>query len=419
MSEKIVIIGGGIAGYTLALELIQHNVDLTLIEKDVLGGVCLNRGCIPTKLALHHSSNKVALKEIINKIKDVTSTLRNQIEFLIKSNKIKYINDEAKIKSIDTIFLKNSGNCIKFDKLILATGSMPYIPDSFKNIADVITTNDILNLNEIPEEFVIIGGGYIGVEFATLFNRLGSNVTIIEKEDSLLPSIDKDLSISLKKAFENNGINIFVGKEIKKFEENVIYLEDGKEILYNKILLAIGRVPSGIDSDIPLEKENNCIKVDYYFETSQKNIFMIGDSIGSNMLAHKAEYDAKILANNLVNETKQKPDYSKIPFCIFSDPQIGIIGEIEEESIKIPFTSLGKSYCDESTCGFLKLGIDKNKKLTGALVINKNGVEVLSAIIPIINIGLTCEEISKMVFAHPTSCEIIKKAAIKALKLRG
>ncbi len=283
MSEKIVIIGGGIAGYTLALELIQHNVNLTLIEKNVLGGVCLNRGCIPTKLALHHSSNKKNLKGIIDKIKDVTSTLRNQIELSIKSKKIKYIKDEAKIKSTNIVFLKNSGDCIKFDKLILATGSIPYIPDSFKNIADVITTNDILNLNEIPEEFVIIGGGYIGVEFATLFNRLGSNVTIIEKEDSLLPSMDKDLSNGIKKEFENKRINVFVGKEIKKFEENVIYLKGGEEIIYNKILLAIGRVPSDIDSDIPLEKENNSIKINDYFETSQKNIFVIEDYKGISM----------------------------------------------------------------------------------------------------------------------------------------
>ena len=412
MNKKIVIIGGGIAGYSLALELASKDIDIILIEKKKIGGVCLNKGCIPTKSLLYESRKEKDLKKILDKINHNISILRENITYQIKNKKIEYIEDEAKIESESTVYLKNSGKKITFDKLVLAIGSEIVIPSIFKDEKEVITSDTVLELDKIPKDLIIIGGGYIGVEFATIFNQLGSNVTIIEKESSLLPEIDKELSQELTKSFMAKGINIFTGKKIEKIEENVIYLGD-EEILYDKILLATGRKSAKIDSNIKFEEKNGFIKTNEYFETSNKNIFVVGDATGNLMFAHKAEYDAKILAKTLLDGVKDLPDYSKIPFCIFSDPQIGIIGvDKAEKIIKISFKSIGKAYCDDSVDGFLKLMIDKNV-IVGVHVINKNILEVLSSLIVIINQNLTCEEVSKIIFVHPTNAEIIKEAVKK------
>lgn len=415
MSNKITIIGGGFAGYTAALRLSRGN-DVTLIEKENLGGTCLNKGCIPTKLFLHYSLKEKILGRIQEKSEKTISGLASGIKLLLDNKKITYINDEAKIAAKNRLLLKKAGKTLSFDTLILSIGSEPIIPEKFRGSRGALTSDNIIKLEETPKRLVIIGGGYIGVEFAHIFSNLGTKVTIIEKEKAILPTIDTDASSLLTKAMTENGIRIITGKTVEKIQGSKAFISNGEEIPYDNVLLCIGRKAKPVESDIPIESENGRIRTDDFFQTSQQGIMAIGDCTSGPLLAHKAAYDAEILSANLLNGKKQKKDYSKIPFCIFSEPNISGVGEMKDlETIKARFSAIGKAHCDESTEGFLKLAIDKDKRIRGGIVVNKNALEVLSALTVIVEKGMTCDEVSRIVFAHPTSAEIIKEAAKKAL----
>jgi len=416
MNKKIVIVGGGIAGYTAALKLANSGNKVVLIEKEKIGGTCLNKGCIPTKYFLYSSSKNKNLAEITFNNHNIITKLREGISFLIQQKKIEYINDEGIISSDNSITLKKSNDKIEFDILILAIGSEPSVPEKFKNVKDSLSIENVFELEEVPKDLIIIGGGYIGIELASIFSNLGSKVTIIEKEDCLLPNSDKDVSDYLTKHLRGKGIQILTGNQIKSIENNNAFLSESK-IKYDKIIFCTGRKPAKIKSDIQLEEENGVIKTNEFFETSKKNIFAIGDVLGGKMFAHKAEYDANILADNIIKGSKNKPEYSSVPSCVFGDITFAQIGEFNKDNktIKVPFGAIGKSYCDGSTEGFLKISIDNKKRIIGAQIVNKNATEVLAALIIIINNKLSCEKVANMMFAHPTPSEIIKEAAKRVL----
>ena len=415
MSKKIAIVGGGFAGYTAALRLAKGN-EVTLIEKETLGGTCLNKGCIPTKLFLHHSLKEKSLSRIKEKSEKTISDLVSGIKLLIDNKRINYINEEAKIITKNGLLLKKTGKTISFDILILALGSEPIVPEEFREKPGIVKSDEAITLEEPPKKLVIIGGGYIGVEFAHIFSNLGTQATIIEKEKNILSSIDSDAASLLSKAMAERGINILTGKTVEKIQDSKVFTSGGEEIAYDKVLLCIGRKANLIESEIQIETENGRIKTDEFFQTSQDNIFAIGDCTSGPLLAHKAAYDAELLAENLLSGKKQKKDYSRIPFCIFSEPIIAGIGEINgAETVKARFSAIGKAHCDESTEGFLKLTISPDKKILGGIAVNNNALEVLSALTVIVEKGMTCDEVSGIVFAHPTSAEIIKEAAKKAL----
>ncbi len=458
ITKNIIIIGAGIAGYTAAVEIAseieinekknpnqinldhkQINYQIIIIEKNAIGGTCLNKGCIPTKAALHITEKYKQSREINNennnqiteKIRShnqsIIAALQDGIKQLINAKKIAVIQDDAVIESENTVLLKNANKTIPFDYLIIATGSTAIIPEIYlneKNDKDLLTSDAISNLSEVPQELIIVGGGYIGVECATIFHNLGSKITIIEKMDSFLGTIDQDAAKELENQFKKKGIQIITGRTIIKLEENIAYLDDGQELLYDKILVAIGRAPVFLESKIIFEKKekqnnnnnnDNNIKINNYFETNHQNMFIIGDATANLMLAHKAEYDAKILAKYIIQNEKIMPDYSLIPMCIFSDPQIAIIGNTapENKTIKVSYTCIGKSYCLEAPDGFLKLFLNEKKQIIGAVIVHKYATEILTALTIIINKQLSCEEITKMIFMHPTLGEIIKEAAKK------
>jgi len=270
-------------------------------------------------------------------------------------------------------------------------------------------------LNRIPDEIVIVGGGYEGVEFATIFNNLGSNVTLIEREGSLLPTLSHDVTRYLTSSLSSKGIDVLTGKTISKVKENIVYLDDGHEVLYDKLLVCCGREPLEIPSKISFERKNGLIATNEFFETSQRNIFVIGDATGSMMFAHKAQYDATVLAKNILG-LKEKPDYSAMPSCVFSNPQIAIVGSNNSgERIKVPFTAIAKSHCEDLTAGFITLHLDDYKNIIGAEVVHERASEMLSALTVIVSKKMSCRDVSTMIFAHPTLGEIIKEAAKRGL----
>lgn len=415
MSKKIVVIGGGIAGYTFALELARSKeFDITLVEKKSLGGVCLHEGCIPTKFFLKNSkkSNLIDLQrekaKIINK-------LESQIKFLIGAKKINYVKDSAKIISEQEVMLENSNTILRFDFLVLAGGSQPIIPKEICPGKDFITSTQFLDLTEPPNSLVIVGGGYLGVEIATILVNLGTKVTLVEKEKSILPSINLEASHIIKLSLEKKGVQFLFEKSVTKLEDKKLFLSDGTTLKSDLILICIGRRATPINSKIPFEMEKGFIKTNFLFETSHKNIFAIGDCISGPLLAHKAMYDAKTLAKNILTGSSINRDYSKIPFVVFSDPLVAGIGVPENfKKIRISFSSLGKSYCDHSTKGFVEVGVDSFGKIMACLIVNKNALEVLGALIPLINMEVSLEDLSKMVFAHPTSAEILSELSNRA-----
>src|SRR3989338_4050349 len=421
MNKKLVVIGCGIAGYTFASEIVtlgkKNNLDfdITIIDKKEICGVCLNNGCIPTKSAIYLSEKIKDLNQIKIKNKQIINVLQQGIKQLLKN--INYINDEAIISSDKQIYLKNNARYIDFDFLIIATGSYPDVPQIFHNKEDIYTSDTIFDINEIPERLVIVGGGYIGLEFATLFNNLGSKITIIEKESRLLPNLNEEIGNELQKLFLKNGIELIFEENIIKIEQNIVYTENN-ELLYDKLLIATGRKPLVMEPKINIETNLNGFKINKFFETSQKGIFVIGDATNNLLLAHKAEYDAKTLAKNLISEIlgkeKTVPDYSLIPFCIFSSPEVVIVGNTSNlnKFVKVRFTKIGRAYCNDATDGYIKLYLDENNRVVGAEVINKKASDLLGSLILIINNKMTCNQISDIIFAHPTMDEIIKEAAI-------
>mgnify|MGYP000085345593 CR=1 FL=1 len=414
MSKNITIVGAGIAGFTLALELSSLN-NVTLIEKLDIGGTCLNRGCIPTKTLLHLSSKTRDFTGIIEKCKRTIARLRKAVTAELENREVNIITDEAVLKSKNSVELLQSGKVIPFDILVMATGSRAKIPKVVSEADDAIIPEEVLELNRIPDEIVIVGGGYEGVEFATIFNNLGSNVTLIEREGSLLPTLSHDVTRYLTSSLSSKGIDVLTGKTISKVKENIVYLDDGHEVLYDKLLVCCGREPLEIPSKISFERKNGLIATNEFFETSQRNIFVIGDATGSMMFAHKAQYDATVLAKNILG-LKEKPDYSAMPSCVFSNPQIAIVGSNNSgERIKVPFTAIAKSHCEDLTAGFITLHLDDYKNIIGAEVVHERASEMLSALTVIVSKKMSCRDVSTMIFAHPTLGEIIKEAAKRGL----
>lgn len=414
--NNIVIIGGGIAGYTAALNLASEDHKVTLVEKDLLGGTCLNKGCIPTKILLNLSKFHKDFDFIQKEKNQKIQYLRSAITYLISAKKIKYYTSEAKILKNNCVLLKQSDKKINYDVLILAIGSQPVIPKSLIK-ADALTSDEILDLKEIPRRIIIVGGGNIGVEMAHIFNNLGAKVYIIEKEDSILPSINQSASNILTDEMRQKGIEIFTGTVVEDCSNHKAILDNRKVLEFGKIFVCTGRIGSVIESEVDIEYENNFIKTDNYFKTSQKDIYAIGDCINGPLLAHRAEYDAMVLTHNLLYNSRENRNYRKIPNCIFSTPSIAYLGIDDKLSkVRVEFKSIGKSYCDDSTKGFLEIYLDGDKRICGFLVVNNNAPEILAALTPIVYEQMSCEKVLKMVWSHPTSAEIIKEAVKKALR---
>lgn len=414
--SNIVIIGGGIAGYTAALRLASKDNSITLIEKGLLGGTCLNKGCIPTKLLINLIKSEKNF-DTINKEKDKTvQNLRYAVSSLISAKKIEYIESEAVVLKDNKVLLKKSGNKIDFDKLILAIGSKPIVPKSMQN-ENVLTSDEVFGLKEIPKSILIIGAGYIGMEFAHIFNKLNSKVYIVEKESSIIPLLPTTATDILADSMKQKGIEIFTGTAVESLSDKKAVLSNGRTIEFDKALVGIGRSTADIESQLEIEREGNFIKTDDYFQTSVEGVYAIGDCTTGPLLAHKAEYDAIRLAENFISGKNEKKNYENMPSCVFSEPSIAHVGKISDlQKARVEFASIGKSYCDGSTKGFLEIYFDENKKIHGGLVVNNNAQEILAALIPIVNANLSCEIAAKMIWVHPTSSEIIKEAVKKALR---
>ena len=422
-SYDLVIIGAGWAGISSAIRAKNLGLKVALIEKEILGGTCLNRGCIPTKYFLNQAKLYFKAKNIYRKQnlsfdfkelktkKDLlVQRLRLSLEHQLKG--ITYINSSATFESADTVKVKDG--ILKGKNIIIASGSRPQELNFLKfDKKRILSSDEILELEELPKSILIVGAGIIGCEFASFFNFLGVDVSLVEIFPQILPQEDKEIAGRLERNFKKRGIKVYTSKDLREMDISI----------YEIILVSVGRTPN--TEDLGLEKigirlEKNRIITDDYLRTNIYNIFAIGDCTNKLMLAHLASYQGRNLVDNLISDNPQKLIPQYVPSCIFSYPEIARVGLTEDEAKKmnldfevyrLDFLGLGMAHVLEETEGLIKLIVDKkNQTILGASIIGALSTEIIGILTLAIQNQIKLDCLKKTVFAHPTISEGILEA---------
>lgn len=429
MKYDIIIIGSGWAGFNAAMEAVSHNLTVALIEKDALGGTCLNYGCIPTKAfvasashfydALHSSEFGINTAPvelnflgILQRKDKIVARLRQGLDGLIRAKKVNLIVGQAKI--IDPYHVQVNKDIIEANNIIIATGSRPReLPNLKFDATHIISSTDILKLEKRPESLLVIGGGVIGCEFAGIYSQLGTKVTIVELLERILIGADKEVSKKMEITFKKKGVNVLVGTNF-----STLNLAE-----FDKVLLCIGRSANieGIGlEEIGLKIEKGFICTDEHLRTNIPNIYAIGDCIGGYQLAHVAAYEGRIAVENILGKDKSA-DYTAVPSCIFTNPEIGIVGLSEDEAktkgfnvkvAKFSFLGLGMAHIKGETDGFIKIVVDADsEKVLGSVIFGLGATELISVLAMAMRNNLSIKDIYETIFPHPALSESIAEAA--------
>ena len=391
----VAIVGLGPCGLKFLNLAIAKGLNIVCFETENLGGVCLNRGCIPTKSFLHDSKNLdfQSAKERKNKI---VETFRNAISRTIKASGVTFVNSKAEIIDKNTILANNIE--YKADKIIFAGGSVDIeIPTLKVDHNFILNSDDIFNLEEMPKNIVIVGSGAIGVEWARILKNYGVEVSIVEKALNILPSMDIDVSKRMERILKTSGIKYFKDNEIVEVAENSAILKTGEKIETDKILVAIGKKPNKIEVE---------------------GVYSIGDANPVLMLAHSAEAQAEKLFCELFDKKSEAILKTQIPAVIYGVPEVASIGLREQdlenkEDYKIfnyPLLKLAKAHCDSHIEGFIKIIADSENKIVGAHIISLEASSLISIIAVAMHFKGTIDDIKEIIFPHPTLAEGIKLA---------
>jgi len=449
MIYDIAIIGGGPAGYTAAELAGKAGIKTVLFEKDNLGGVCLNEGCIPTKTLLYSAkvfqsakdsakygitcdNITVDLSKIIARKNKVVRKLVAGIRAKMNDSGVEVINGEAVIqtqsdmdKAQKEILIACNNQIYTAKKLLLCTGSEPIIPPIPGLIeAGFWTHREALDNKDIPESLLIIGGGVIGIEFASFFNTLGSKVIVVEWLDEILPGMDKSLSCFLRNELSKKGIEFHSGAKVVAVNNQGIEIEKNGEfeqIATSKLLLCVGRKPVlegfGLEN-LALDINRNGLKVNEYMQTSQLNVYACGDITGFSLLAHTAVREAEIAIGHLLGKN-EKMSYKAIPGIVYTNPEIAGTGKTEDvlkdEGIsytvkQLPLTYSGRFVAEnEQGNGFCKIIEGTDGTILGVHIAGNPASELIIIAGMAIETGMKVEELKAMIFPHPTVGEIIKE----------
>jgi len=454
MECDITIVGGGPGGYVAAIHAAKLGAKVILIEKEKLGGTCLNRGCIPTKTLVRsaqvfdtikraeefgcYAENiGVSMEKVIARKDKVVAELVQGIVYLMDKNKVKVINGVGEILDNKTIIVKSSTQevTIKTKNIIIATGSKSAVVQ-LKGIENknIIGSTEALSLKEVPKNLVIVGGGVIGMEFAYIFASFGAKVSVVEFMDQCLINCDDDICEENKKSAAKRGIKLYTTakvEEICEAENNeciVHFIQDGKDkyITANKVLLSVGRNPyiDGVGLEkvgIELNQNKKGIMVNSKMQTNVSNIYAIGDVTNIMLLAHAASHQGIIAVNNIMGKPCDM-DYTTVPSAIFTDPEIAMVGigekaaklqGIEVEVGRFPFSANGKAKCYGESNGFIKIIKDKKtERLIGASIVGLHATDLIAELTLAIKNNLTAEAITETIHAHPTTAEVIHEAAL-------
>lgn len=436
-NTKIGIIGGGPAGYALAIKLAQNDVDVTLFEKEFIGGTCLNKGCIPTKSILHNSGLIAESKELekfgaianfdnfdVTKIfqtKDtVVSRLNKSLELLLKSYKINIVKENVIKFTNKTIITDNfEYTC---ERIVIATGTKPAHIDNLKTDNNFIYNSDgILQLEKLPKSIAVIGSGAIGIEWSRIFSNLGVEVTLIEALDRILPIADSDVSARLERLLKKKRVKIEKGVKVLSVIDKELLLSNDKKITPEIVLVAIGRTPNLPQTELDIQKERGYLVVDDNFMTNIKDVYAIGDINGLSMLAHSATHQAIELAQYFIHQEKSIFKSKSVPSVIYGEPEIAWFGKTEDtlinsnteyKKVLFPISALGKAHADNEIDGFMKILIDKNNFIFGASIVAPEASSLIMQLLIAKENNLPYTSILKVIFPHPTYSEGIFEALL-------
>ena len=466
----LTFIGSGPGGYVGAIRAAQLGMKVAVIERDQPGGVCLNWGCIPSKsilkcaevyeylnhseeFGIQHKGLSYDFSKVIDKSRKASSTLNKGVEYLFKKNNITLFKGVGKLITNSKVGVTGESGQLEIDtgKIMIATGSVPVtLPGLEIDGKLVMTSDEAIFHREVPESVVVIGGGYIGAEFAYVYNSFGSKVTIVEMMDHILPGADKEIALELQRLFKKNGMTILTGtkfKDINKKKKTVdVILENVSnqtetKITASMVLVAVGRRPAANDapsslsfykkggdiglSDLRVElDERGFIKTDEDYMTTCSNVFAIGDIIGPPLLAHKASEEG-VTAVERMSGLTSKVQYNNIPGCVYCQPEVATIGLTEAQAQekgyeydvgKFPFRAVGKAVGTGETDGFVKILSDKSSgEIIGSHIIGHGATELIAEIGVARTLESTPLEIAITSHAHPTLSEAVMEAALAAM----
>lgn len=452
----LVVIGGGPGGYVAAIRAAQLGKKVALVEKEKLGGTCLNWGCIPTKallksaekyqMMLHsdhfgisHEGLTVNWEKVIGQSRAVTDQISNGVGFLMKKNKITPFTGVAQLTSSSTVDVLNGEENVaqlQAEKIVIATGARPRkVPGLDFDGQKIISSKEAMILPQKPESILIIGGGAIGIEFAYFYNAFGVKVTLVEMESQLLPQEDKEVSATLAREFQKQGIQILLGTRVEKIDSsgngvNAQLVNDkGEQSLEAELALVAIGVEANADNlgleALGVEKEKGFIKVDSNYKTNVEGLYAIGDIIGPPWLAHVASHEAIVAVEKIFSTEESHVDYANVPSCVYSQPQVASVGLNEKAATekglsfkvgKFPFLANGKAKAVNEFIGFVKMVFEEpSGKILGAQIVGSEATEMIAELGLAISVGATAKEISHTMHAHPTLSEAVMEASSATL----
>jgi dihydrolipoamide dehydrogenase len=452
----VLVIGAGPGGYVAGIRLGQLKKNALVVEKDKPGGICLNVGCIPSKALINASkifdkirhgadigiladNPRVDMAKMQSWKGEVVSKLTGGVKVLLKANGCDYRTGVARFVSRNTVELAapdgKGKTTITADHIIIATGSRPIEIPGFKFDGNrIVDSTGALDFAAVPEKFIVIGGGYIGIEIGTLYAKLGSKVTVVEALPNILTGNDPEIVQLVARKLKKLGVEVITGAKAKSWAEKngraeVTLDVGGKDqtVEADKVLVAVGRRPNseglGLE-EIGVKIERGFVPVDRQLRTNVPGIYAIGDVAGQPMLAHKASHEAEVVAEVIAGH-KAEMDVRCIPAVIFSDPEVATAGISAEEATKkgraikvgkFPFAALGRAIANADTDGFVKVVIDaESKEVLGIHVVGNGASDVIAEAALAIEMGALADDISLTIHAHPTLPEAIMEAAKASL----
>ena len=451
MTYDLIVLGGGPAGYLASERAGAKGLSVLCIEKANVGGVCLNEGCIPTKTLLYSAKlydgvmhgekygvtaegAHVDHAKVVARKNKVVKMLVSGIKSTLKAKNVTVVTGEAKIdgKNDEGFRVCVDENEYTGKKLIIATGSsafVPPVPGAKEGMekGTVLTNREILALTEVPEKLVVVGGGVIGLEMASYFNSIGSKVTVVEMLDHIAGENDAQMGEILRKNYEKKGVTFYLSTKVTEIADDVVKCEaptgETIDLPYTHVLMSVGRRANtaglGLDT-IGVVTERGAIVTDTHMRTNVEGVYAAGDCNGKSMLAHTAYREAEVAVNNITG-TEDEIDYTKIPSVIYTNPELGSVGETEKtaqaKGLDFRCVTLNMRYSgrymaeNEGGDGIFKLLVDnKTEKVIGAQALCNYSSEFIVSVGVMMEAGMTLEQIKKVVFPHPTVCEIIREA---------
>ena len=449
MPKNIAVIGGGPGGYVAAIRAAQLGAKVSLFEKDTLGGTCTNRGCIPTKTLLESAGLYARLKKadelgisvgqvsidypkIVQRKNKIAQRLAAGVEYLMKKNNVQVIKGSAFLPEPLVVGLEGSDEKTGFDEIILATGSKPAAPPiKGAEGKDVLDSDGVLEMTELPQSVVIIGGGYVGLEFCQLFSDLGCKTTVVEMMPQLIPNVDADIAQMITRLLKRKRVEVFTGAAVTGIKDGPagkmvsFETEKGlKTVEAQKVMIVVGRRPQtqglGLDQ-IGVRQEKGRVAVNEYMETNLRGVYAVGDVVGGIMLAHVAMAEAECAVENIFG-LKNKIDYRAVPSCIYTTPEIAGVGLTEKQaketqenvkSVKFPYQANGRAVIGREADGFVKVvAREGDGQILGVHMIGPHATELIAEAALAMQTGASAQDIARTIHPHPTVCEAIKEAAL-------